>query len=317
MTCTRRELLRLAAATLAAGELVSERLWAHGQAPAPPPPVFTELRRNVGIFTGRGGTIGWVINPGGLLIVDTQYPDSARNCLDGLKTRAPGRSIDLIINTHYHRDHTGGNGVFRDSTKQIVAHARVPELQKADYARQQAGQSTLPPMPAPTFPDKTFAETFNAEIGDERIRARHHGPAHTGGDVLVALERANIVHMGDLMFNRLHPFVDREAGASAINWIAALERVVAQYDNDTLFIFGHAGAKWPVTGGKAELLVQRDYLTALVDFTRAKIKEGTPREVFIKITEPLPKFPDHGPLLERALAGTFDELTATMTKQGA
>jgi cyclase len=304
MSYTRREILQLAALTVA----VPRGLFVQ----APPSTTFTDLRRNVGIFTGRGGTIGWLINPGGVILVDTQFPQTATICLDGIKTRAANRGVDLVFNTHHHPDHAGGNSALRASTKKIVAHQRVPELMKV-YAEKQAPlrPASAPPLPPLEFPDTLFPGTFKIDIGDEVISAKHHGPAHTGGDIVIVFERANIVHMGDLAWNRMHPFVDRIGGASVANWITLLERVSREHTADTQYIFGHAGAKWPVTGTKAELLQQRDYFTALLDYTRAKIKAGTPRDAFIKSTDTLPAFPDHGPLIEVALAGTFDEVTAS------
>ena len=69
---------------------------------------FTPLRRGTGHFTGRGGTIGWFIDKDALVVVDTQMPESASACLAGLAERSP-RDIDLLINSHHHWDHTGGN----------------------------------------------------------------------------------------------------------------------------------------------------------------------------------------------------------------
>src|SRR6187402_1639880 len=79
---------------------------------APPLPVteFKALRRNVGVFTGGGGTIGWLVNPDGLAVVDTQFPNTATIFQRDLPGRA-GRKFDVIINTHHHGDHTGGNAL--------------------------------------------------------------------------------------------------------------------------------------------------------------------------------------------------------------
>lgn len=321
MPLTRRELLHWSALTVTAAHLAPRSLFAQtppaapaGQTPAqtPPPatPVFTDLRRNVGTFTARGGTIAYLINPGGVAVVDTQFPDTAKMCLDGLKTRASNRGLDYVVNTHHHGDHTGGNGVFRDATKKIVAHAKVPELQKAAAARALQQNPNATPQ-TPTFPDTTFPETWKTDLGDEVISARYYGPAHTSGDIVVRFERANIAHMGDLMFNRMHPVVDRFAGASIVAWITVLERVMKDLPNDTLFVFGHANPKFQVTGAKADLQVQRDYFTALLDYTRAQVKAGKTRDVFIKSTDTLEKFPDHGPLIERTLGPVFDEVTAS------
>ena len=79
---------------------------------------------------------------------------------------------------------------------------------------------------------------------------------------------------------------------------------------DRLYIFGHADARFKVTGSKADLAVQRDYFTALLEYTRAAVKAGKPREEFIKSTDVLKGFEDHGPLFTRALSAAFDEVSA-------
>ena len=68
---------------------------------------------------------------------------------------------------------------------------------------------------------------------------------------MITFERANVVHMGDLMFHRRHPVVDRAAGASMRNWTRLLDQVVSTHARDTIYIFGHANAGPPVTGAAA------------------------------------------------------------------
>src|SRR6266540_1349113 len=104
--------------------------------PAAPFTEFRPLRRGVGIFTGRGGTIGWISNKDAVAVVDTQFPDTAAICLTGLPDLG-SRKIDVVINTHHHADHTSGNPVFKPATKTIVAHQNVPALQFA--AAEKAG----------------------------------------------------------------------------------------------------------------------------------------------------------------------------------
>jgi glyoxylase-like metal-dependent hydrolase (beta-lactamase superfamily II) len=332
MIYTRRELLRLSAMTVGVGIWGVDELRAQTAAAAPQAmPALTtswvDVRRNVTIFNGRGGTIGVLVNSGGVLVVDSQFSESATICVQGVQTRAANRSIDVLVNTHHHADHIAGNAAFRAATKKIVAQAHVPELAKANNelataalaarnAAVAAGQNPPPlslaltPIKELTLPDSTFTDTWKIELGDEVVSAKHYGPGHTGGDCVVFFERANVVHVADLAWNTLHPFVDRPGGASVIGQMHALERIMREHDQDAIYVIGHAGAKLPVTGSKALLIAQRDYFTALLDYTRAKIKAGTPREVFIALKEPLPKFPEWGPLLERTLAGTFDELSA-------
>jgi cyclase len=282
------------------------RLPAFAQAPAAAPPAtFRELRQGVGLFTARGGTIGWFVSPDGLAVIDTQFPDTAAQCLAGLKERSP-RQIDVLLNTHHHGDHTAGNGVFRPAAKTIVAHSRVPALQRAAAERAKSSDAQV-------YADTTFDTDWKQAVGKETMRARHYGPAHTGGDAVIVFERANVVHMGDLVFNRLYPFIDRPGGASIAGWIALLDRVAAEHDQDTLYIFGHGKDGFGVTGSRADLLVQRDYLTALLDTVRKVVAEGRSRQDVEKIPA-IAGFEDHAEMgnilrLSANLGAAFDELT--------
>jgi|CXWL01.1.fsa_nt_gi glyoxylase-like metal-dependent hydrolase (beta-lactamase superfamily II) len=276
---------------------------------APPPPVtvFTPLRRNVGCFTGRGGSIGWLVNPTSVVAVDTQFPETAAIFLRDLPGRA-GRTLDAVINTHHHGDHTGGNAVFRPETKTIVAHAHVPELMRARAAADQR------PLDPAMLPDLGFAEGYRQGFGDEAISCRYFGPAHTKGDIVTLFEQANVVHLGDLLFNRLYPVIDRPGGASIRHWVTVLEKIVADYPKDAIYLCGHGHAKFGVTTGPADLLVFRDYLSALLAHAEGEIKAGKSKDEIIQL-ENLAGFPDfHVPpgrsnRLPMNLAVAYDELT--------
>jgi cyclase len=301
---TRRDFLASSAVAVAAGVIgrgSAARAW---QQPPPINPVFTPVRRNVGVFTGRGGTIGYLISPAGVLVVDSQYPDAATLCLDGLRERSGGRSIDVLINTHHHADHTGGNVAFKAVTRRIVAQARVPDLQ-----RQANAQATTPTDQV--YADTTFPDAWETRVGDETVRAAYFGPAHTGGDAVVHFEQANVVHVGDLVFNRLQAYVDRPGGASVVHWIAMVEQILNTYPADAVYVFGHASAKFQVTGGRGDLVVMRDYLTALVEYVRGEMKAGRSRDDVLASTAVLKGFEDYGALTTRALTGTYDELAAS------
>ena len=79
------------------------------------------LRNNVGIFTERGGTIAWMIDKEGLVVVDTQFPDTAGHLIEEIRKQSQ-RRVDLLVNTHHHGDHSGGNIVFKDIVNKVVAH---------------------------------------------------------------------------------------------------------------------------------------------------------------------------------------------------
>ncbi len=319
MSISRRGFVQSSALALAATALDWRALLAQG-ASTPQPGTLVLVRGTVGTFTGRGGTIGWHIDGLGAVVIDSQFPDSAKTCLDAVNARTGARPLDFLVNTHHHGDHTGGNGVFRPTARKILAQSNVPRLQReaAERAAQAArnapaaapGAAPAAPPPEPTFADTLFDTTWRQGVGGETMALAHHGPAHTGGDAVVTFEKANVVHMGDLMFNRRHPVIDRPGGASIANWIVTLEQVPRAHDADTVYIFGHAGPNFPITGTAADLRFQRDYLSALLDFVRGEIKAGKPRDVVVKVTDVLKGFPDHGPLTERVLTAAYDELTA-------
>lgn len=278
--------------------------------PTPPKTEFKSLRRNVGIFTGRGGTIGWLASPDALAVVDTQFPDTARVCLEGLPGRGE-RTIDVVINTHHHGDHTSGNPVFRPATRRLVAHENVPELQRIAAAK------ANPPGAAPVVADTTFAESWTMELGDETVRARYFGVAHTKGDIVVHFEKANVVHLGDLMFNRLYPVIDRPNGASIENWIRVLEKIAREYPADAIFIGGHGSAKFGVTLERAEIAVLGGYLQGLLEHTQREIAAGKSKAE-IATLENLPGFPDFHQArpnrLSSNLSVAYDELTGAEIK---
>jgi cyclase len=264
------------------------------------------LRRNVGVFIGRGGTIGWLATPDAAVVVDTQFPDTAKACLEAVTAKGR-RQVDLLLNTHHHGDHTGGNGVFRPVTTRIVAHARVPALQKQAAAQQPQGGGDV------VVADTTFEQTWKADVGDEVVQAVHYGPAHTGGDAVITFQKAQVTHMGDLMFRERHPFIDRPAGASIRNWITTLERVVGDVPRDTIYIFGHAKADVPVTGSATEVRAFRDYLSAVLEFTTKAMKAGQSRDA-ITATKALPGFEDYQEApprltLASVLGVAYDELS--------
>jgi len=298
VSLTRRDFVAHASFALIAG-LTGRSAVARQQ--AAPTPVFTPLRRNVGVFTANGGAVGYLVDAKGVAVVDTQFANTAPLLIAGLNDRSKGRPVDRLINTHHHGDHTGGNIAFKGIATKVVAHQTA-----AAHMRQPPGRPA--PATEQLYPDTTFTDAWREEVGDEWIRAKHYGRAHTSGDIVITFERANVAHMGDLMFNLRQPVIDRPAGALLRNWIGVVEKAAADHGADTLYIFGHAGTGAPVTGGRADLVVMRDYLTALLDFVGAERKAGKSREQILAIRTPVPKFEKHGPLTEAVLTAAYDEL---------
>jgi len=306
MTLDRRRFLAMSSLALAGslkGTLVLAQPPQSTQGVAPSTPRFVPLREDVGYFTstGQAGTIGWLVNRDAVVVVDAQMTEPAGVCLAGVKERANNRMVDLLFNTHHHDDHTGGNPVFRPATKRIVAHENVPALQKK-AARPGTEESQV-------YADTTFSSVWSESFGRERVTAKHYGSAHTKGDSVITLHRANVVHMGDLVFNRRVPGFDRPGGCMIAAWATMLERVAREHDSDTIYIFGHAKAGLAPTGSRAELLLQRDFLTALLERARVGVQAGKARDEVVKMTTELKGLEDYGPVTERALGAAWDEVS--------
>ncbi len=184
----------------------------------------------------------------------------------------------------------------------IVAHENSKKNQEA--AVQRRGNSM-----EQVYPDLTFANTFQRKIGNETIRAYYFGPAHTDGDIIIHFEKDNVVHVGDLVFNRRFPFIDKAAGASIENWISVLEKIRNQFDNDAIFIFGHAHEAYPVTGNKEDLKAMENYLSSLLNYMTREVNAGKSLDNLLK-TKSIPGAEEWtGNGIERSINAAWEELS--------
>jgi glyoxylase-like metal-dependent hydrolase (beta-lactamase superfamily II) len=259
------------------------------------------LRGNVHVFTGRGGSIGMFVAPDGIVVVDTQFQDTAKIALGNLQQMTK-RKIDVLINTHHHGDHTSGNIVFQPVAAKIVAHRNVPVWQKTQAAASKSEAQQA-------YADTTFDTTWSAKIGGETVSLKHYGPGHTSGDSVVRFQNANVVHMGDLMFYLRNPRVDRAAGASVKNWIVTLESVAKENPADTIYIAGHSKMNTPVTVTRADLLKFRDYFSGLLSYVQKGIASGKSAAEIVKVAS-VPGFADYEGSPEGTIQAAYDELTA-------
>lgn len=265
---------------------------------------FKNLRDNLGIYTERGGTIGWYVSDDAVVVIDSQYPDAAKNMYAGLQKKT-SRKIDLLFNTHHHGDHTSGNMYLKDFTERIIAQENCKALQEKTYG----GDATKPQA----YPNFTFKKEWTQEIGKETVSAKFFGAAHTGGDSVIHFQKANVAHVGDLVFNRTYPFIDSNGGGSVAGWQMVLERVIKYYPKDTTFIFGHGATDEFVTGSMADVIAMKNYLSALYEFVSKEMKSGKTKEKIASANE----IPGFGDLKERRegmrkmnLEKTFDELSS-------
>jgi cyclase len=261
------------------------------------------LRSDIGIFTEKGGTIAYLLTKKGIVVVDAEFPDQAKHLIGELQKQS-NKPFELLINTHHHGDHTSGNIAFKGLVAKVAAHTNSLANQTKVAIAQKTEDKQL-------YPDTTYGDSWTYKIKNEHIRTYYFGPAHTNGDSIIHFQHANIAHMGDLVFNRRWAFIDRSAGASVKNWIVVLDKSINTFDDQTLFVFGHAFDPEKVTGNKDDLKAMQDYLSKLLDFVGQQIKAGRTKEDIMK-EKSIPGVTQwQGDGIERGLQAAYEEITST------
>jgi cyclase len=259
------------------------------------------LTKEIGIFTERGGTIAFLLSKKGIVVVDSQFPDQSKHLIDALKKKMDV-PFKLLINTHHHGDHSGGNISFKGIAAHVVAHANSKKNQEEAAVKAKSEDKQL-------YPDQTYTDTWCQKVAGEKICLHYFGAGHTNGDSLVHFQHANIVHMGDLLFNRRHPFVDRSTGANMQSWIKVLDKATQIFDQKTKYIYGHSGTGYEVTGTGEDLKKFGDYLGRVLQFAESEIKAGKSKEEILKHTALPGETEWKGDGFQRPLQAAYEELT--------
>lgn len=316
------QILAVTALALSAGSAIAhDPVQAAGQAAhhdRPEDAIFktNPLRGGVYALYGRGGNVGFVVGPEYAIVVDSQFKDIAPGIL-GQVAKVTDKPVRFLVNTHHHGDHTGGNDAFKPISV-IVAHenvrkrmlaqpddmkrtlpGRIEEAKKAGNAERvkfledllaSANAVKIEEIAAPIL---TYEAGVKLHIGGETLHVVHTPPAHTDGDSFVFFEKANVLHMGDLFFNKMIPFIDTSSGGSAAGYIKALDQAIAYVPADATVIPGH-GDVTDVAGLKAA----RQYIVDLIGAAQAAKSAGKTKEQFTAEVD-LPAYKDYSGYKDR------------------
>jgi len=232
-----------------------------------------KVAEGVWVLISVGGNIGVSAGPDGVFLVDDQYAPLTPK-VKAAVAAVSDRPLRFILNTHWHPDHTGGNKDLGEAGALIVAHDNVRRRMSTEQFIEAFGMK-VPPSPEKALPVVTFDNAVTLHINGDEIHAFHVPPAHTDGDAVVHFRRADVIHMGDLYFNGMYPFIDVASGGSFAGMIVAADRALALAGEKTRVIPGHG----PV-GGRAELRAYRDMLVTVRDRLKPLVQAGkTPAEV--------------------------------------
>jgi len=222
----------------------------------------------------EGGNLGVATGEDGVFLVDDQFAPMTKKIAAAI-AKVTDKPVRFVVNTHWHGDHAGGNENLANSGALIVAHDNVRQRMSTDQFID-LFQVTVPASPKAALPVVTFDDSTSFHLNGQTIRAFHIPPAHTDGDVILHFKEANVIHTGDVYFNKIYPLIDVSGGGSFDGMIAAADTILAIADDDTQIIPGHGKLS-----NRTELLAYRKMLVDVGGRIKAAIAKGVSMEGFI------------------------------------
>ena len=189
----------------------------------------------VSMLAGPGGNVVVLHGADGKIVVDSFVQtawDALRKTIDGM---GPGR-VSALIDTHWHFDHADNNANFRKAGANVIAHENTRK--RLTETHELLGMRFLP-APADALPNQTFKDTRTLSANGEQIALGHIPPAHTDTDIYIRFSKANVLHLGDVFFNGIYPFIDAGTGGSIGGMIAGVGMALEMADASTKIVPGH------------------------------------------------------------------------------
>ena len=242
-----------------------------------------EVTDGIYMLMGAGGNIGLSVGSDGAFVIDDQFEPLHDKIVAAVR-EAGGGDVRFVVNTHWHGDHTGGNGPMGEAGAMIVAHENVRRrMDPGTFTDVVGSTGQAPPVALPVV---TFTDSVSFWWNGETIQATHVPSAHTDGDSVVWFRNANVVHMGDNFFNGTLPFIDVDSGGNINGMIAAAEHVLANADDMTKIIPGHG----PLSGA-AQLREFHEMLVTIRDRIQTHVDNGDSLEDTVA-ANPIAEFAD-------------------------
>jgi cyclase len=299
-----RTTLIIAAATLFALAAIAQ-----AQPCLPPTPIpdfdnavirTTDLGNRIYMLEGMSGTVGGnvivAVGDDGVIMVDNMFPQMYGKIKAAIAAITP-QPIRYLVNTHFHRDHTGGNEAFGKDGAVIVAHDNLKRV-LASGSRNGLNCAVTPPVPEIALPKEIYKDSMTLRLRGRTAELRHPIDVHTDGDTTIYFADANVLVAGDLVFYGRYPNIDFVYGGSIDGMIRGTDDLLNFAKEDTQIVPGHGPA-----GTKA---MMRDYRTMLADAREriAKLKAAGKTEEEVVALKPTADYDAKFSVNERAI-GNF------------
>ena len=220
--------MTISARLIPAFALLGSALFCHSVLAADPPKITSQpLAPQLYMVKGSGGNIGVLLGKDGALVVDAQFAATAPLVKAELERLQSGVSVNTLVNTHFHRDHTDGNAALAGGAR-IIAHQAVLTRLQSDEKFNKAG-----------LPTETVSGEKTLSLNGQQVLLQTLPVSHTDGDLVVWFKAQNVLHMGDLFFADRFPFIDLKSGGSVAGYIANTKTILSQIDDATKIIPGH------------------------------------------------------------------------------
>ena len=244
-----------------------------GQAPAQPDfsAVQIKVHKVIGNFyylEGQGGNVGVLIGNDGVLMIDDQFAPLTEKLVAAIRTISK-KPIKMLVNTHIHGDHTGGNENIGKMGIEIIAQDNV-------RARLVKGVNGAPPASAVALPVITFGDAIALHFDGEDLEIAKLPPAHTDGDTYIKLTKADVIHVGDVFRTVGYPIVDGANGGTVKGTLAALQKVIEMAGPNTKILPGHG-----TVSTREDVAAFRDMVVSLQTKISEMIKQGMTLEQVI------------------------------------
>jgi len=251
----------------------------------PPGQIQTvHVQGNVHMLVGAGANIVVQAGDEGVLVIDTGPGPRGADVLAAIR-RISSKPIRIVINTHVHADHSGGNETLAAAGRSLGGNAPGNSGLPLDTARVLAHENVLKRMSAPSgepsprpfaaWPTETFfGEDKELFFNDEAIQLIHQ-PGHTDGDVLVFFRRSDVAASGDLFTTMTYPVVDAQNGGSVQGVIDGLNRLLDitipkdKEEGGTYVVPGHGRL-----ADEADVVEFRDMVTIVRDRIQDLVAKG-------------------------------------------